>query len=221
MINAVKKLATHDATPEAIDTFTKDFRHITQDAMETGRHEIININDPATQEKQADAIANINKNLIPISIRPYQEATGGGLAKGEVGAIAANSGRGKTLHMVNLANAYTLAGYNVMYVALEELSARMFYRFYKTSLGLLTKEFPALANHPELLSLQGAASTFRKGNMKKLQKGFEDSKGVKIGDLWFTRYGPHELSIDGLEQLVMDEVVPNGRKAPRRAVFRR
>lgn len=215
LISSMKSVAGSEFSDKSMDDFfDKRIPAIMRSAFDTGRHEIIDVNDPDTLKKQAKAIDEVDKGIIPIPIKPLNSATGGGLAKGEMGAIAASSGKGKTMVMSNLASAYTLKGFNVFYIALEELSGRMYHRFYKTYLGYMQKEFPELITPKiqKLSSMETALNYSLSGRISTLKNNLSKAISTKLGSLYFTKYSPQELSVEGLDQILQDLIVSDGKK---------
>lgn len=215
LISSMKSVAGSEFSNKSMDEFfdTK-IPAIMRSAFDTGRHDIIDVNDPSTLAKQAKAIEEVDKGIIPIPIKPLNSATGGGLAKGEMGAIAASSGAGKTMVMSNLASAYTLKGFNVFYIALEELSGRMYHRFYKTYLGYMQKEFPEMITPKlqKLSSMETALEYSLSGRIDTLKNNLSKKIASDIGSLYFTKYSPQELSVEGLDQILQDLIVSDGKK---------
>lgn len=212
VINAVKELVYTDVNERSVDDFEKKMLAINRDSSKEGLHEIVNFTDNDNKEKIADSIESIGKNIIPIPVVPFNEATGGGLAKGEMGAIAASSGMGKTMSMASLATGYITAGYNVLYVALEELQSRMLLRFYKSLLGQMAsiiglpeETIKGIVNHNQ------ASEVIRSGAYYGFLKKFEEETGKKPGDLNFTRYSPNSITANGLRQVIETLTVTQGK----------
>ena len=217
MMYALKVVAlSYDSDNEkALETFDKSYNQIKKDAQSTGQHAIVNITDESDGDDIAEYISNINKGLISIPVAPYQEATGG-LSRGEVGLIAAASGGGKSQALVSIASGYSLSGYNVLYVDLEELYGRKLMRFYKSMLGYFQNEISDLTDTfiQELSTTYMAAQSFSSATktFNKFKSRYETATGKPVGDLIFTRYSPHTLSVGGLRQLVENITMVEGKR---------
>lgn len=217
MMYALKVMAlAYDADNEkAFEKFDAAYTQIKKDAQSTGQHAVVNIMDAEQGDDIADYIRNINKGLISIPVEPYQEATGG-LSRGEVGLVAAASGGGKSQALVSIASGYALSGYNVLYVDLEELYGRKLMRFYRNMLGYFQEVIPEITdtyvhelatNDRAIESFSSTARTF-----DKFKKKYEVNTGKVVGDLIFTRYSPHTLSVGGLRQLVENLTMVEGKR---------
>lgn len=202
--DAIKRVALAEFSPKAVDNLLLEIDKIRKEATATGLHPITDVFDPDSASYQADSIRNLKKGQIPIPIDAYNRATGGGLSKGEMGLIAASSGQGKTMNFSSMAVAYALAGYNVGYIALEELEARMFLRLYKGTLGTMQHSSSQDLPIGQMLDVDISAQVLGEGAYSKLLDKHERVTGTKRGSLKFTRYSPHTLSIDGLEQVIAD-----------------
>lgn len=69
------------------------------------------------------------QNKVPFGIKPFDDLTRGGLKKGQLGLFAAPQGGGKTTILTNLSYYMALAGNNVLYYTLEELTSDSMLRF--------------------------------------------------------------------------------------------
>lgn len=85
-------------------------------------------------------LETLGADKIPMGLKPFDEALKGGMSRGELGLIAASSGKGKTTVLSNVASKYVLGGYNVLYISLEELKSRQLIRFAQLLLGMTPKE---------------------------------------------------------------------------------
>lgn len=141
-------------------------------------------------DKKEKAYEGLREDVVPSGIPSLDEATSGGLAKGEVAMIGALSGNGKTTFLSNLSVAYARTGCHVFYAALEEKDSRMMLRFDKITLGV------------------GTGRIFKDNKLDK--KMFEGSRKVynelhkagKLGDIYFHADKPSTLTIDRLKQIV-------------------
>ena len=207
---AQKTLALEGATPEAMDKFDKTYNKIKKDASAIANNSIINFTDGANNNNIADLIRDINVGMVDIPVKPYQEATGG-IGKGEMGIVAADTGGGKSLALVSMAVEYVLSGRNVMYVDLEERPARKFMRFYKAIVGRVAIEFNINEDTlRSMLPIKEAETMFRAGGFTKLIKAYTDKIGTTVGNLHFAPYQPHTLTTAGLKQAVENLVMVEG-----------
>lgn len=208
---SLKALLGNDMSKEALDKFKKDYETITRESADSGLHEIVDFMNPDNQGKIAERIADIGKNTLKIPNNDgFSRAIGGGLARGEMGAIAASSGTGKTMNMTSLAMAYISGGYNVMYIALEELDGRMYNRFFKAYMGYAQKIVPGLNPQDLLANNEMVSGLMANGFFAQLVNNMENQLGVKQGNLTFTRYSPHTLTVDGLRQVIHSNIVTYG-----------
>ncbi len=208
--NAILILASKDVTSKAIDSFEDSFKKIKKDASNSGMHELVDFNDSSNDEKVSSYINEIKKGVLPIPLLPYQEATGG-LAKGEMGIIAASSGQGKSQAMVSMAVEYALTGNNVLYIDLEELPGRKFLRYYKAMMG----KFANLFGIPDetllkYVSINEATSTINSGRLSEMRRKYTQRTGNEVGNLVFTKYAPHTLTLSGLRQAVENAIMVEG-----------
>lgn len=197
---AIKMLALQGGDDKALATFEEMYHKIKKEATVAGRQQIIDVANVDNAGTIADYIDSIDKGLVKIPVIPYQTATGG-LSKGELALIGADSGGGKSLAMVSLAVEYLLAGNTVFYVDLEELQGRKFMRFYKALVGRIGNELNLSETAiKQLIPREQASMVIRSGNFQKMLDRYAEVTGKPTGKLLFTRYEPHTLSTAGLRQ---------------------
>lgn len=197
---AIKMLALQGGDDRALTTFEEMYHKIKKDATVAGRQQVIDVADSESANLIADYIDSIDSGLVTIPVTPYQMATGG-LSKGELALIGADSGGGKSLAMVSLAVEYLLSGNTVFYVDLEELQGRKFMRFYKALIGRIGIELKLSESAiQQLMPRDQAGLMFRSGNFQKMLEKYSEVTGKPTGKLMFTRYEPHTLSTAGLRQ---------------------
>jgi len=207
---AQKTLALEGATPEAMDKFDKTYSKIKKEYSLGSNDATIDFTSSDNSSKIADLIRDVNTGLVTIPVKPYQEATGG-LGKGEMGIIAADTGAGKSLAMVSMAVEYVLSGKNIMYVDLEERPARKFMRFYKAIMGRVAIKYSTSESVLKgLLSIHEAEDMFRQGGFSKLLAQYSKDTGNPIGNLHFSPYQPHTLTTSGLRQAVENLTMVDG-----------
>lgn len=208
--NAILILASKEVTSNAIDDFEKSFKKIKKDAINSGMHELIDFNDSANDHKVASEIDEIKKGVLEIPLLPYQEATGG-LAKGEMGIIAASSGQGKSQAMVSMAVEYSLSGKNVLYIDLEELTGRKFLRYYKAMMGKFSNLFGISEDTiMKYIPINEASMTIESGRFSAMRDKYTEKTGKKVGNLVFTKYAPHTLTLTGLRQAIENATMVDG-----------
>lgn len=156
--------------------------------------EIINVIDDSTYKKRL--LTTLYQDIIPTGFNSIDKLNGGGLAKKELGIIAALSGSGKTMILTNLATNYTKLGYNVFYIALEELESRMVLRFEQSMLRQNKSVFIQNGNLHE-------------SNFNKIQDFYKDNR-KNFGNLYFSRYSPRTVTSAKIEQLISDITLRTG-----------
>ena len=207
---AQKTLALEGATPEAMDKFDRTYAKIKKEYSQSASDATIDFTNPENNNSIADLIRDINVGLVDIPVKPYQEATGG-IGKGEMGIIAADTGSGKSLALVSMAVEYVLSGKSVMYVDLEERPARKFMRFYKAILGRIAIAFNTNETMlKSMLPIQEAEAMFRQGGFTKLIQAYAEKIGKPTGSLFFSPYQPHTLTTSGLRQAVENLTMVEG-----------
>lgn len=212
-MNAQKILALSGGTKEAMNKFDASYKQMKKDATLSDQQKVIDFADESTSELVAEYIENINTGIIDIPLKPYQVATGG-LAKGEMGIIGADTGAGKSLAMVSLAIEYVLSGKDVVYFDLEERQARKFMRFYRAFLGRISIELGTSEDVvKQLVPTQEAATMIKSGNFNKLLDAYAEKTGRERGHLYFTKYMPHELTTSGLKQAMENITMVDGKNA--------
>jgi len=143
-------------------------------------------------EEKNEIYKELARNKISMGIPSMDLATGGGLAKGEVGLIAARSGFGKTTTLTSFANSYTFNHHNVMYFSLEEMNSRMLLRFDRLAL-----------NKPANFILD--KDSHLTDEYKRKSKEFYSTaldKGI-ISNLYLYRTSPHTITIDQIRQIIL------------------
>lgn len=177
-----------------MDKVEKEFREIM--ALDiSGRHqEIINVIDDVEYKRRV--LMTLHDNTIPTGISAIDEVNGGGLAKGEVGLVAALSGTGKTTVLTNIATSYTKRGYNVLFIALEELENRMILKLEQSMLR---------QNKAQIVTGAG----LNEGHYSKMQEAYQRNRD-KFGNLFFARYSPRTVTPAKIEQLISDVMIRRG-----------
>ncbi|QVW29055.1 MazF family toxin-antitoxin system protein [Bacillus phage SWEP1] len=178
------------------DTLEDEFRKIMLLDISGRNDEIINVIDDA--EYKRIALSSLDGNTVPTGFKSIDLLNSGGLAKGELGLIAAMSGTGKTLMMTNLATNYVKQGYNVLFIALEELKNRMVLKLEQSMLRQTRGDI-----------LDGSTL-----NMEKFEKrqSFYKRNRDRFGNLFLARYSPRKVTPAKIEQLISDLLIRQGVK---------
>ncbi|OTZ58480.1 DnaB family ATPase [Bacillus thuringiensis] len=193
-LDILKKSAIRLDDEEFQKKVIDDLRDVEALDVTGGQNEIFNVLYDE-MEKRA-LLSSIQSNTISTGYRELDRLNGGGLAKGELGLVAALSGSGKTLFMTNLATMYVKKGYNVLYVALEEKKDRMTLRFEQSMLAQTRGDIIDGDNLDE-------------EKFKKRQAIYNKLKG-KLGNLLFSRYSPQTITLAKIEQLLSDAMLRLG-----------
>lgn len=221
ILKSIKSLVANELTDKAIERFERDYEKIQLTSGDSGMHDFYSVFDEEQAEVIGNTIREVSVDKIPISNKVYNEATGGGLGRGELGSISAASGYGKTMNMANLAVSYEADGYNVLYIALEELSGQMFRRLSRTMLGKIDYEYPEIlkgfkdsqgGNLDRLTWTNNIATMIEKKAYANIIKNYEQAKGNKVGELIFTRYSPKTVTVADLRQIISNVIVTQGKK---------
>lgn len=143
-------------------------------------------------EEKAKIYKEFSTVKLPSGLQGFDDATDGGLARGELGMIAAATGYGKTTTLSNLAVNYTRQGYNVFFVSLEELKSRSLLRFEKIFLRQPTKFF---------LTSEGY---LKADYVPTLQKTYSTIKqSIHLGNLELLSKSPHVFTLAQLQSLLL------------------
>ncbi|AHJ87243.1 DNA helicase I [Bacillus phage BCP8-2] len=193
-IDLLTKAATNLKNKEFLEKLPDEFKKILMLNISGKRNEIINVLDDA--EYKRTSLSTLFQNMIPTGFKDIDHLNGGGLAKGELGLIVAASGTGKTLILTNLATNYTKNGYNVLFVALEELENRMILKFEQSLLR---------QNKSTILT----GSVLNQEQFDKRQ-AFIRQHRQHFGNLFFARYSPQAVTPAKIEQLISDLMIREG-----------
>lgn len=195
-IEQIKKATLNINNEAFMSKFDEEIRNITMLDVMGVEDEIINVIDDTEIKRRL--LSTLNTNTIPTGFPSIDHLNSGGLAKGELGMILALSGTGKTLVLTNLATNYTKRGYNVLFIALEELQNRMVLKFEQAMLR------------------QARSTIISGGNLNTAQ--FDTNQAVykkyreKFGNLYFARYSPRTVTPAKIEQLISDVKLRKGQQ---------
>lgn len=199
IMDAVQKGAVSEET--TINGLIDDLRDILTLDMDGSNGEIIDFF--ADVEFKKKALANLQQNKYPTGFFSIDSVIDGGLARGEVGLLNAETGGGKTSIAVNLARNYVRQGLNVLYVPLEEKVDRMLIRF------------------EQLMSQVGKRQLLPDGEIDPalydvIQEAYARAKSEDSnqpwGNLWIRKYKPQELTPNGFSQLISDVMIRKGQR---------
>lgn len=193
-MDLLKKAAINLDNEEFMEKLDDEFKKVMMLDIGGKAHEIINVIDD--HEIRRQALTTIEQNTISTGFKSIDNLNGGGLAKGELGLIAAVSGTGKTMWMTNLATNYTKLRYNVLFIALEELENRMILKFEQ-----------AMLRQTKSSILTGG--TINEGNFDKRTEFYKKNRD-KFGNLLFARYSPRTVTPSKIEQLISDVKIRQG-----------
>lgn len=220
LLKAIKKMVANDISDDSITKFEQDYNKIQLTANTTGMHEFYSVYSAEESSTIGNIIKEVKVNQIPTGIQAIDEASGGGLGRGELGSLAAKSGAGKTLYMTSLANSYISRGMNVLYIALEELNGQMFQRLARGMLGKIDAEYPDILKSfkdsnggtlERLTWTNNLANMVEQGTYSKVLQAYEEHKGNKLGELVFTRYSPNTVTVADLRQIISNVMTTQGK----------
>lgn len=143
-------------------------------------------------EKRELIYEEFNVSRVPSGLAPLDQATNGGLSKGEVGLLAARSGSGKSTFMSNLSVYYSKGGHNVFHISLEELASMMLLRFDRLFLQADTKTV--------LEANGGVKKSFLTWANKMY--GAVDAQGI-LGKLVMYKGTPQTVTVDKIRQIIL------------------
>ncbi|AZF89214.1 DNA helicase [Bacillus phage vB_BthM-Goe5] len=176
------------------DKLADELRYILSLDITGGNDKIINVIDD--KEYKRRLLETVQSNTIPTGFKELDRLNGGGLAKGELGLVSALSGSGKTLFLTNLATSYVKQGYNVLFIALEELENRMVLRFEQAMLSQSRADI--ITN-----------GVLNEDAFERRQRFYEKYRD-NFGNLFFARYSPRTVTPFTIEQLISDVLLRKG-----------
>lgn len=210
VMNAIKMVALNGGDAKAIEKFDATYLKIKKETYTNSKSTIIDVMDKDNGVIVSEYIDDIDAGLVDIPVVPYQQATGG-LSKGELALIGADSGMGKSLAMVSLAVEYVLQGKTVLYFDLEEIQGRKFMRFYKAIIGRIAIALGIDNNTVKILIRREEASrSFKMGTLNKLLEKYAETTEQPVGKLLFTRHEPHTLTTGGMRQVMENMTMVSG-----------
>jgi hypothetical protein len=114
MFKELTLVAANDLSPESLNKFDKAYEEIKIDTSTASTSDILDVFALENKDEVAKSIEDVTGNVISTGSDFFDKLTGGGLARGELGALAAPSGAGKATALttrIPLPNGkYKLAG---------------------------------------------------------------------------------------------------------------
>jgi len=188
----LKKAALNINNRDYMDSIHKEFQEISFLDISGKDSEIVNVIDDVEMKRLA--FQSLNVSTVPTGFSELDYLNGGGLAKGELGMIVSISGGGKTMFTVNIASSYVQNGYNVLFIALEELQDRMLMRFEQAMLR---------QNKSSIVDSSGALNETRFNQLQGIYQKYRNS----FGNLFLARYSPRTITPAKIEQLIQDTIM--------------
>lgn len=213
MYAELEKVAVNELSPQSLEVFDKAYEKIKQSTSSATQSTVIDVFDLENTEEIVQSIEDVTGNVMSTGSPFYDSLTGGGLARGELGALASPSGFGKTQNMVSLSASYMFSGKDVMFIALEEKRGRMVLRIAKAVLGRINSERKDIIPDEQLDKLtfnDEIENLIKTGRYHKMIEVYEERTGNKVGKFIFSHYPPHTISIDDLYQIISDTTVTEG-----------
>ena len=150
-----------------------------------------------TKEKLYSQMAH---DQIRMGLPSMDKALQGGLARGEVGMIAASTGSGKSSVLVAYSVNYAMHGKNVLYISLEEKASRMLMRFDRSTLNMTTKDIIEKYQDPETGKTEINVNENFKNKSHKIYQAM--MKNPRFGKLYFYRNSPQVVTVDRVTQII-------------------
>lgn len=143
-------------------------------------------------DDRAKLYEEFNVAKVKMGIEPFDEATRGGMAKGEVALIGAKSGTGKSTILSNISVSYAKRGYNVFQISLEELKSMMQLRFDRLLLKNEVKQ---------ILDPLGRVNQSWLEYSAMLYKTLYETH--RIGEITMHKGTPQTVTVDKLRQIIL------------------
>jgi len=186
--------------PEVIDRIITGLNKANSLGSISELGESVSLFDPDDASKMVDLLSHVQQNTIPLNLPSLDHLMGGGLAKGEMGMILSQSGKGKTATLVNVAKRYAVdSKQNVLYIALEERVNRLVLRAFRVVTNQKMSDIYDSLGNPDINKLKAQLDAFQK------IKG----KGA-IGDLDIFASKPQIVSPNSVEQILQQYMLKHG-----------
>lgn len=150
----------------------------------------------ADVEEKKVLYSTMQENRFSTGFASIDMISEGGLARGELGLVIANSGGGKSTWAAQQANNYVKRGMNVLYIALEEKLDRMLLKLEQNLLGI---------KKSVLLNPDG---TLKEDMYDAIQAGYKEVP--TLGNLYLSKHNPQEVTVTMLEQIIVDATIRKG-----------
>jgi RecA/RadA recombinase len=193
-MDLLKKAAININNLDQMAKISEEMRKIELMDVSSKQSEIINV--LSDTEYVYQQLVTLSQNIISTGFTDIDALNGGGLAKGELGMVVAASGTGKTMVLTNLTANYVKRGYNVLFIALEELANRMILKFHQTVFGLAKSQIltGGIVNREVI---------YKTHEMYKANDG-------QLGKLLFSRFPPSTVTPAKIEQLIANSILREG-----------
>ena len=198
MILRDSRMSAEDPDYDLTDHIQKDSQEIASLDVTGQKDKIVSIYDD--MDTKIKAYEDMALNQISMGLPSMDNILEGGLARGEVGMVAASSGTGKTSVLSAFSINYAMHGKNVLHITLEEKDARMYLRFDKATLGLTSNDIITKKKEPDGNNKIIVNESFKE-KAKKYYGMMNSSKS--FGKLLFYRKMPHTMTIDKVNQLII------------------
>lgn len=141
-------------------------------------------------EQKKNMYKNMKESRFSTGFQTIDTFADGGLARGELGLIIAQSGGGKSTWGIQQTTNYVKRGMNVLYVVLEEKMDRMLLKVEQNFLGI-SKDVLFDENSELKEEVFDATQDLYK-------------KQANLGKLIFSKHNPQEVTLSMLEQIIID-----------------
>lgn len=197
-VDTLKNFISEDKLDEgeAIENLSKDLIEIALlDIDNSGEDNFIDV--LGDTDKKIQLYKTLKRETYPTGFSNIDGMLeGGGMAKGEVGLIIAQTGAGKSSFAIQSATNAVNLGLNVLYISLEENLGRLTSRMEGNLLGISFGEF---FDHEGNLNEEFVRATGRV---------YEGRDG--LGNLYVSKHNPQEVTIEKLEQIIMHTKIRRG-----------
>lgn len=158
------------------------------------QHELVDFFED--RELKKELYKNMKENRFSTGFTAIDNISGGGLARGELGLVIAKSGGGKSAWSIQQTSNYVKKGMNVLYIILEEKLDRMLLRVEQ---NFLQVNKSALFDENDQL---------KEDMYDQIQDMYKASPN--IGRLFFSKHNPQEVTVNQLEQIIVNASVRKG-----------
>jgi hypothetical protein len=126
--------------------------------------------DEYLAKRKADMDTYVTEERIPIGWKPVDDATGGGMRRGEVVIFMAGSGSGKTQGLVNIAKQQMELGYRVLFLDMDNVQSEVESRMFACVTGVSMNDLQSVDDqHTALKAWKSLHATEDAWRYKELQ----------------------------------------------------